>query len=204
LGSGVLAFTLGWLDHLRNDLLLVPHPVAVSPDSRPWISPTQFIMLPWIALLALITVCTTLLAPVSAGIAKCLGGFGYLNSYRRTMAARVEHALVLSGIEGTAAEQTATGLVGASLSQKQTPRTVSRSDQSPSDLQRLSLVAKHHHARSNTRLRQLRFGLPLLLVMTLGSAGVLMYSLAMFIPLTNLLYEMSAPIVDPVMKWGKQ
>lgn len=201
LGSGVLAFALLWLDRLRNDLLLVPHSLAVSTELRPWITESQLFILPWIALLILVIVCACLLTPVSAGIAKLLGGFGYVNSQRRTMAARVEHALVMSGVGGAAAEQTATKLVGSHLSRKRVLRTVTRGDQSLSDLQRLGLEAKHYHARSNARLRQLRFGLPLLLVMTFGSAGVLLYSLALFVPLTNLLYELSAPTVDPVMKW---
>jgi hypothetical protein len=161
-------------------------------------------LLPWIALPLLLVLSVCLLAPVSAWIAKCLGGFGYLGSQRRAIAARVEHALVLSGVEGVDAEQTATRLLGFPPTQKRTLRTVSRNDQSPSDLQRLGLEAKHYHAWSNNRLRQLRFALPLLLVMTLGSAGVLLYSLALFIPLTNLLYVLSAPSVDPVMKWDKR
>jgi hypothetical protein len=204
LGSGVLAIMLMVVNDLRSDLLLVPHSTGLSTAMRPWITESQAFMLPWIALLLLLVVSVCLLAPVSAWIAKCLGGFGYLTSQRRAIAARVEHALVLSGVEGSDAEQTATRLVGFRSTQKRTLRTVSRNDQSPSDLQRLGLEAKHYHAWSNTRLRQLRFGLPLLLVMTLGSAGVLMYSLTLFVPLTNLLYELSAPSVDPVMKWDKR
>jgi len=204
LGSGVLALILLVVSHIHDDLLMVPHSTAVSSEMKPWITESQFFMLPWIALLLLMIVSASLLAPVSAGIAKCLGGFGYLISQRRAMAARVEHALVLSGIEGAAAEQTATRLVGFQPTRKRTLRTVSRSDQSPSDLQRSKLQAKHYLARSNTRLRQLRFGLPLLLVMTIGSAGVLMYSLALFVPLTNLLYDLAAPVVDPAMGWDKR
>lgn len=204
LGSGVLAIVLLGIDLLRNDLLLVPHSSAVSSEMRPWITEAQVFMLPWIALLLLLVVSVCLLAPISAWIAKCLGGFAYLSSQRRAIAARIEHALVLSGVEGADAEQTATRLVGFRSTQKRTLRTVSRNDQSPSDLQRLGLEAKHYHVWSNTRLRQLRFGLPLLLVMTLGSAGVMMYSLTLFVPLTNFLYELSAPSVDPVMKWDKR
>lgn len=204
LGSGVLAIVLLVVSELRNDLLLLPHSTAVSSDTKPWISESQVFMLPWGALLLLLVVSACLLAPVSAWIAKCLGGFGYLSSQRRAVAARVEHALVLAGVKGADAEQTATRLVGLRRTAKRPPRTVSRNDQSPSDLQRLRLEAKHHHVWSNTRLRQMRFGLPLLLVMTLGSAGVLAYSLTLFVPLTNLLNELSAPSVDPVMKWGPQ
>jgi len=204
LGSGVLAIMLMLVDNLREDLLLVPHSLAVSSGVKPWLTESQFFMLPWVALLLLLFASASLLTPVSAGIAKCLGGFGYLTSQRRAMAARVEHALVLSGVEGAEAEQTATRLVGFQPQRKRTLRTVSRSDQSPSDLQRSKLEAKHYLARSNTRLRQLRFGLPLLLVMTVGSAGVLLYSLVLFVPLTTLLYELAAPVVDPAMGWGKQ
>ena len=204
LGSGVLAIVVLTVDYVRNDLLLLPHSMAVSPDMKPWITESQVFMLPWIALLLLLVVSVCLLAPVSAWIAKCLGGFGYISSQRRAIAARIEHALVLSGVEGVDAEQTATRLVGFRPTQKRTVRTVSRNDQSASDLQRLGLEAKHYHAWSNTRLRQLRFGLPLLLVMTLGSAGVLMYSLALFIPLTNLLYVLAAPSVDPLIKGDKR
>ena len=120
------------------------------------------------------------------------------------MAARVEHALVLSGIDGAEAEQTATQLVGFQPQRKRAIRTVSRNDQSPSDLQRSSLEAKHYHARSNARLRQLRFGLPILLVLTVGSAGVLLYSLALFVPLTHLMYELASPAVDPAMGRDKR
>jgi hypothetical protein len=203
LGSGVLAIVLLVVSELRMDLLLLPQSTAVSSDTKP-LSESQAFMLPLFALTLLLVVSVCLLAPVSAWIAKCLGGFGYLSSQRRAVAARVEHALVLAGVKGADAEQTATRLVGLRRTDKRPPRTVSRNDQSPSDLQRLRLEAKHHHVWSNTRLRQMRFGLPLLLVMTIGSAGVLAYSLTLFVPLTKLLDELSAPSVDPVMKWGPQ
>jgi hypothetical protein len=203
LGSGVLAIVLLVVSELRTDLLLLPHSTAVSSDTKPW-SESQVFMLPLFALLLLLVVSACLLAPVSAWIAKCMGGFGYLSSQRRAVAARVEHALVLAGVKGADAEQTASRLVGLRRTEKRPLRTVSRNDQSPSDLQRLRLEAKHHHVWSNTRLRQMRFGLPLLLVMTLGSAGVLAYSLTLFVPLTNLLNELSAPSVDLVTKRGPQ
>ncbi len=204
LGLGALALMLLAVDDLRDDLLLVPHSLAVSPAVAPWITESQFFTLLWIALLVLLVASASLLTPVSAGIAKCLGGFGYLNSQRRAMAARVEHALVHAGIEGAEAEQTAIGLVGLQPSPKPTLRTVSRSDQSPSDLQRARLEAKHYLARANTRLRQLRFGLPLLLVMTVGTVGVLLYSLMLFVPLTNLMQDLAAPVVDPARGWDQR
>ncbi|HBJ34542.1 MAG TPA: hypothetical protein DDZ51_07215 [Planctomycetaceae bacterium] len=204
LGSGVLALTLLVVDALRSDLLRAPHSLATQSEMRPWITESQFFILPWIALILLLGTSVSLLTPVSAWIVKCLGGFGYLISQRRALAARIEYALVLAGIEGAEAEQAAARLVGPQPTRKRTLRTVSRGDQSPSDLQRLGLEAKHFHDRSNTRLRQLRIALPLLLVMTIGSIGVLAYSLAMFIPLTNLLYELAAPAVDPVMKQGNR
>lgn len=204
LGSGVLAFVLMVVGELREDLPFWPHRLEISPEVNPWITESQFYMLPWIALVILLVALASLLPRVSAGIAKCLGGFGYLVSQRRAMAARVEHALVLSGIDGAEAEQTATQLVGFQPQRKRAIRTVSRNDQSPSDLQRSSLEAKHYHARSNTRLRQLRFGLPILLVLTVGSAGVLLYSLALFVPLTHLMYELASPAVDPAMGRDKR
>jgi hypothetical protein len=204
LGSGILGLMLLAVDDLREDLLLVPNPLAMSSNVIPWITESQFFMLPWIALLALLIASASLLTPVSVGIAKCFGGFGYRISQRRAMAARVEHALVLSGIDGAEAEQTAIRLVGFQPTRKRSVRAVSRSDQSPSDLQRSKLEAKHYLVRSNTRLRQLRLGLPLLFVLVVGSGGVLLYSLVLFVPLTNLLYDLAAPVVDPAMRWDQR
>ncbi len=204
LGSGVLAFMLLVVDELRDDLLLVPHPLAASSVVTPWITESQLFLLPWIALPVLLIALASLLTPVSAAVAKCLGGFGYLSSQRRAMAARVEHALVQSGIEGAQAEQTASGLVGSQPRRTRTLPAVSPSDSSSSDLQRSRLQAKHYLARSNTRLRQMRLGLPLLLVLTVGSTGVLLYSLVLFVPLTSLLYDMAAPVVDPAMGWDQR
>lgn len=204
LGSGVLMLVLMGVDDLRADLLLVPQPVSASPAVTRRITDARLFLSVGIAVPILLIAAASLLRPVSAGIAKCLGGFGYLVSQRRATAARVEHALLQSGVEGAAAKQTSTGLVGYQPRRKRTYRTVSRGDQSPSDVQHSKLEAKHCLAWSDTRLRQLRFGLPLLLVLTLGSAGVLLYSLALFVPLTNLLHEMAAPLVDPATQGGRR
>lgn len=198
IGALFVGLTLNTLDHLREDLLLSPRSSATESQMIPWITQSQFAMLPWAGLLLISIFVVSLLRPISAGIAKCIGGLGYLFAQRQAVAARVQHALVESGVDAGQAEVQATRLVGFQPRRKRPPRTVSRGDQSPSDIQRLKLEARHFHSHANNRLRQLRIGLPILLVVTIGSVGVLLYCLAMFIPLTTLLYELAAPPVDPV------
>jgi len=197
-GAIFVGITLITVDHLREDLLLSPRGLATESGVIPWISQSQFSMLPWLGLLLISIFLLALLRPVSAGIAKCVGGLGYLIAQRQALAARVEHALVESGVDAGQAEQQVSRLIGFQPKRKRPPRTVSRGDQSPSDIQRLRLEARHFQTHSNNRLRQLRIGLPMLLVVTIGSVGVLLYCLALFIPLTTLLYELAAPPIDPV------
>jgi|GEM_PF-2317382 len=199
IGSGVLAVMLLSVDELRSDLLRAPHSLGVSSAVTPWLPDSTFTLLPWIALLVVLLALASLLTPVAAAIAKGLGGLGYLISQRRATAARIEHALMLVDIDGAEAEQTANDLVGSRPRWERTGRTGTGNQRLSSDLPRSRLEAKHYLVRANMRLRQLRLGLPLLLVITLGSVGVLLYSLALFLPLTQLLHEMAAPLVDPVM-----
>jgi len=203
MGLAVLSMSLLMFDEMQEDLLRMPHSMSVSGDSPPWITPSQIRLLPWILLASVIAVLACLLPPVSSWIAKCLGGWGYQRAQRRAIAARVEHALILAGVAGPKAEQLAAQLVGYRRLARQSTRMLSRNDQSGSDLQRLALESKHYLARSNTRLRQMRIGLPFLLIAVVGSAGVLIYALILVVPLTSLLHDLSAPIVDPIAGWSK-
>ncbi len=204
LGSGVLAVMLLAVDDLREDLLRVPHSLAVSSAVAPWLPESLLRILPGIALLIFVLIGISLLPWVTAAIVKCFGGFGYLTSQRRVVAAQVEQELLLAGIDGAEAERTAHLLAGAPLQQKHTPQLGPPSELTSGDVPLCKLEAQYYQAQSNSRLRQLRFSLPLLLVILLGSVGVLLYSLTLFVPLTDLLHDLSAPLADPVIGGAKR
>ena len=64
------------------------------------------------------------------------------------------------------------------------------------------LIARHHRVVSLHRLRRLRMTVPLVLCGVCAGAVVAVYATALFVPLANLLTEMSAPEVSGVSTGG--